>query len=75
MKSIKARDTYGHIVDKVKSQPIAQPVPSNNNAEPPPPGGKYLNKFLILFFFSIILKNLKMKDATLRKLRCTEYQS
>ncbi|XP_057326688.1 pleiotropic regulator 1-like [Microplitis mediator] len=38
LKSIKARDTYGHIVDKVKSQPLAQPIPSNINAEPPPPG-------------------------------------
>ncbi|KAG8042540.1 hypothetical protein G9C98_005174 [Cotesia typhae] len=36
-KSIKARDTYGDIVNKVKNQPVKAKNP-NENLDPPPPG-------------------------------------
>lgn len=40
IKNIKARDTYGLIVDRVKNMKMMKAQSETDNADPPPPGGK-----------------------------------
>lgn len=49
IKSIKARDSYGPILERVKNN-AALKARNDDNADPPPPGGKNQT---ILFFILI----------------------
>lgn len=41
-KCIKAKDSYGPILERVKQNNIAKMQQENDNVDPPPPGGNVL---------------------------------
>lgn len=45
-KSVKAKDCYGPVMERVKHNMMTKVQNENDNPDPPPPGGM---KFLLLF--------------------------
>lgn len=41
-KSVKAKDCYGPVLERVKDNSIVKTQNENENADPPPPGGIFL---------------------------------
>lgn len=40
-KSIKAKDSYGPVLERVRNNNMMKPQKENENVDPPPPGGMY----------------------------------
>lgn len=51
-KSVKAKDSYGPVLERVKNNNIMKAQNENENGDPPPPGGIY--NYLHFLFYSII---------------------
>lgn len=43
-KFVKAKDSYGPVLERVKTNNIMKAQNDNENADPPPPGGIYIYK-------------------------------
>ena len=58
-KCVKAKDSYGPVLERVKTNNIMKAQNDNENADPPPPGGIYIYKKILItsaIFFVIALK-------------------
>lgn len=51
-KSVKAKDSYGPVLERVKNNNIIKVQNENENTDPPPPGGNYIYHIYIYYIIN-----------------------
>lgn len=47
---MKAKDSYGPVLERVKNNNIIKVQNENENTDPPPPGGNYIYHIYLLYY-------------------------